>query len=641
MQLAKVLFKPITSIVLFIALALCIQSAHAGFLDDVTSAVSTAKQVKSSVDQASKHLSSNDNAALPGGVTSRLKKINQELDKAEKSLSKGAGSPQDRAKRAQGYLKRANSYRQEIDKRYKGQFSTENQQITATDQRLVQVDDQINAVLSGQAVAAPAASQDNQAAMGDDQDKMPSGAKYRLDKLDKELANIDRVLAKTSLSTDWRAKQSAMHLEAAQGYLDQIAGSYPQAMASGEIKQAQQNIEQARQKVDSLANQVAGEQTKQAEAEADAKASEDLSRQWVEKLKPFVTSNSGKSLATYPTEDANLWKGWETIHAELAPLWQQYQQTDFSGGKSGELQSVDQRLSRYMANYDTNHAAYAKQAAKAKADMGRIIFSQEPINPASPAGLSTSFQTGDHIYALIQVSKSWSQIYSGRNKANIRIDVKIDGKGIHAQFVELKSAQWMQRDYLPFEIAPKKITAYSDPDVVYGKSTATLRQGPMQMLDQLAKLSPGKHTVELSVYYYGKSWAKGSFDIQGSDFAAYKDMAAEAAQSAASAVTLPKAGMSNKAMEDKMRQLARDAGWPEIYRLNIIDKDWWIDRVSGGNSPVKSRRMDAAIMAEDGQGYYYKVCTFQQPRLITGGWGPLELKHTGDRVPVLEANRDK
>ena len=68
-------------------------------------------------------------ATLPGGVTSRLKKIDKELDKAEKALQKGAGTSKDRAKRAQSSLKRAQKIRSEIDKRYKGKFSPDNPEV--------------------------------------------------------------------------------------------------------------------------------------------------------------------------------------------------------------------------------------------------------------------------------------------------------------------------------------------------------------------------------------------------------------------------------------------------------------------------------------------------------------------------------
>ncbi len=630
--------KSTLGIFMLIIAALCVPAAHAGFLDDVKSAVNTANQVKSSVDTASKHLTSADDDALPGGVSSRLKSANKELDKAEKALSKGVGTPQDRAKRAQSYLKRANSYRQEIDKRYAGKFSPKNPEVVATDRRLAQVDQQIQEALAGQTAATPELQASPPSDSG--QAALPSGAKYRLDKLDKELANVDQVLAK-NLSADWRAKQAAMHLEYAQGYLDQIASGYPQAMGHAEVVQARQNLEQAKQKVQALEQQVAGDQTRKDAAAAGAKDAEALNGQWVEKLKPFTESYSGKLLATYATDDANLWAGWEAIHAELAPLWRQYQQTDFSGGKSMELQSLEKQLSRYLANYDSNHAIYAKNRAEAQADMGGFVFAKEPIDPAGPGGQTTSFQAGDHIYALARLTKPLSEIYGDKNKAAVRIDVKIDGKNIHAQFVEIKNPQYLERKYLVFEIAPKQITAYSDPDIVYGKTTATLRQGPMEMLDKLGKLAPGKHTVDFVIAYYGKTYAQGGFDIQGSDFAAYQDMAEQASQAAADSVVLPPARMTNKGLEAQMRKLAEDAGWPEIYRLNIIDKDWWIDRVRGGNSAVKSRHMAAAVMAKDGQGYYYKVCTFHQPRLITGGWGAMELSRTGDRVPVQEDNKDK
>ena len=72
-----------------------------------------------------------------------------------------------------------------------------------------------------------------------------------------------------------------------------------------------------------------------------------------------------------------------------------------------------------------------------------------------------------------------------------------------------------------------------------------------------------------------------------------------------------------------------------------MDKDWWIDRVSGGDSPVKSRHIAAAALARDADGYYYKVCTFHQDKLLTGGFGELYLSHQGDRVPIPEANIDK
>ena len=69
--------------------------------------------------------------------------------------------------------------------------------------------------------------------------------------------------------------------------------------------------------------------------------------------------------------------------------------------------------------------------------------------------------------------------------------------------------------------------------------------------------------------------------------------------------------MVNKKLAAEMEDLLKNAGWTKVYRLNIVDKDWWIDRVSGGNSPVKSRHIAAAVITRGDDGnYFYKVCTF-------------------------------
>jgi hypothetical protein len=654
MQSWKNVFLLVIGLALAITLGPAVQTAQAGLLDDVGSAIgSAARRVKKDLKEAGQEAGLVDKDTLPGGVTSRLKKIDQELDKADKALTKGAGTPQDRAKRAEGHVNKAKNYRQEIDKRYKGKFSADNPKIKAADQRLAQTEAKVQAALAsggaaaasaapsgtGQtAAAAPAAAAAAPAAAP--AAKLPGGAKNRLKKVDQELAKLERVLNKKA-ADDWKAKQAGLHIKQAQTYLDEIAKSYPSAMSHPEVKAAQDKLAQARDKAAALDSKLATAQDQKQKAAAQTKDAKALSQEWAAKLKPFITSSSGKELVTYSTNDAKLWQKWEPIYAELAPLWDQYQKTDFGGKKSMELKMIDQQLGRYVENYKANHAKYEKTKAAAAAILGQFVFAKAPLDPAKPSGLTGSFKAGDHIYGLVLATKPWSEIYRNKNKALIRIDVNIDGKKIHAQFVELRKPEYLARKYLVFEIAPKEMTAYSDPDIVYGKTTATIRQGPMDMLDRLSKLSPGKHTLDFKVANYGKTYAKGELQIEGSDFKVYQAMAKQAAGAAAKSVTLPKARMTNKAMEAKMRALAKNAGWPEIYRLNIIDKDWWIDRMSGGNSAVKSRHLAAAIMAKDGQGYFYKVCTFHQPMLITGAWGALELSHSGARVPVPEENKDK
>ncbi|MCZ7586692.1 MAG: hypothetical protein M5R36_27000 [Deltaproteobacteria bacterium] len=64
-----------------------------------------------------------------------------------------------------------------------------------------------------------------------------------------------------------------------------------------------------------------------------------------------------------------------------------------------------------------------------------------------------------------------------------------------------------------------------------------------------------------------------------------------------------------------------------MLKLHIVDKDWWLDRVAGGNSMIQSRHMAAAAAYKDADGkYYYKTCTFHEYRLLTGGFGPLNCR---------------
>jgi hypothetical protein len=280
------------------------------------------------------------------------------------------------------------------------------------------------------------------------------------------------------------------------------------------------------------------------------------------------------------------------------------------------------------------------KVAAAGDTMEGIFFSKSPIDPENPQNLTTQFAAGDPIYCLIRTRKSIGEIFK---KDWIRINATIDGKKIHAQFAKLHNADDRAGKTLLFEIAPKPedMTAYSNPDIEYGTSKPNLKQGPQEMTHHLSKLGSGDHTVAMSVYYYGKTWAEGGFTISGDGFGYYADMNKKAGQAMTGAVTLPRAKMENAALEKEMTALLKNAGWNPVLRLNIVDKDWWIDRVAGGNSAEKSRHIAAAALSKDGNGHFYKKVTFHKDRLITGGYGPLYISHTGDRIAIPEENIDK
>ena len=374
---------------------------------------------------------------------------------------------------------------------------------------------------------------------------------------------------------------------------------------------------------------------------AQAQGAEAECEGWKDRMQVYTEGDK----ALYPcssADDADMprCKG---IYDEAAALMAEFKQTPWATEPCGALHSTLSDLNRYMDNFKTAYDSYAEKQATAEANRGTIVFSRSPIDPDNPSNLTGQFEAGDHIYGLIRTTRPWSVIYNKESDAEVMVNVKLDGEKIHAQFVKLKKSELMGRQYLVFEVAPDpdKMTAYSDPDREYGFSTATTRQGPNELTYHLGQLGPGQHQMEFDVTYFGTVWSAGGFTIAGDDFKGYADLHKQIAESVAQAVTLPAARMTNKSLETEMQALLKNAGWENIHRLNIVDKDWWIDRISGGDSPVKSRHIAAAALAKDGDGYYYKVCTFYQDKLLTGGFGALYLSHQGDRVPVPEANIDK
>ena len=132
-------------------------------------------------------------------------------------------------------------------------------------------------------------------------------------------------------------------------------------------------------------------------------------------------------------------------------------------------------------------------------------------------------------------------------------------------------------------------------------------------------------------FSFGRSKSTGSFTVEGSDAAAYTNPHEQMKGAVAASATFPEATMKNASFEAEMKKLLANAGWKGIKRFAIVDKDWWIDRVSGGDSAAETRHVAAAAEACDGAGCCYEVCTFQQGSLIGGGFGKLELTDEGER----------
>lgn len=277
----------------------------------------------------------------------------------------------------------------------------------------------------------------------------------------------------------------------------------------------------------------------------------------------------------------------------------------------------------------------------ATAQEGSFVFSKEPIDPANPQNLVTAFSAGDHIYGLIQLPQPWNALGKvEEGKLVMAVYNTIDSKRL-GTYMELRSDEHLHAKHLLFDIAPvlDKMSAYRDDGVFYGDAPGGIKKGACQITEYLAQQRPGKHVLTFWVLINGKKMAFGEFSIEGQDYSMYRKLHEEIKKELSAGRLFPPAKMTNLEMEKKMVSLLKNAGWSDVVKLHIVDKDWWLDRVAGGNTMIQSRHMAAAAAYKDSGGqYYYKTCTFHEHRLLTGGFGPLELTHQTPPVPISAKN---
>jgi hypothetical protein len=286
------------------------------------------------------------------------------------------------------------------------------------------------------------------------------------------------------------------------------------------------------------------------------------------------------------------------------------------------------------------------RAEEEGAGEGPVVFSKQPIDPAKPQKLTNSFKAGDHIYGLMMPKKSWLEIYGEKaeQKAGLLLQWKIDDTDKVSGYINVVDPKYIKGKTLVFDIAPSidKMTAYRDAGVEYDDWRSGIKKGACHFTFELGKLTPGKHTLSFWIMNYGEKPVLGSFEIEGTDYGFYTKLHEQIKAEVTGGRNLPPAQMTDKAMEAAMVKLLKNAGWSDVLRLNIVDKEWWFDRESGGDSAIVSRHLDAAAAYKDKDGKcYYRVCRFHQRRLISGEYGTLELTDQGKPVNLPEENIKK
>ena len=291
-------------------------------------------------------------------------------------------------------------------------------------------------------------------------------------------------------------------------------------------------------------------------------------------------------------------------------------------------------------------------------NQGEIIFSKKMAESNVVSYPVKSFKAGDAIYSVAYLPKTVQELFNAKPESKVQVEVYIykvvpplydyqqpgEEQLVFANM--WVSGEALQKNYLVIDIVPEpdKTTAYGSAEITY-KEFGKKFEGPVAFAESMATLQPGKHSLNFVVNCNYEPVAKGSIEIEGSDYGIYAQMAVAINQAAASAgsknALFPKALMSNSTTESQMITALKNSNdWKtgfidgtEVLKIAIADADWYIrhHEISGA---ILHRYIRAAIAYKTKDNRCaYRLITYQED--YTGEkFQPLKYDGAGDQVMI-------
>jgi len=293
-----------------------------------------------------------------------------------------------------------------------------------------------------------------------------------------------------------------------------------------------------------------------------------------------------------------------------------------------------------MAKVGGALAASAYTSSFHKENAGKIVFFRTPtsIRQENPSAASTSFKSGENIYAILYLKGSMKELVSIPNRDHIRglkYRVFIDGNE-HQDFGGFPTGvTWEQyadpaTTYLKLDVVP-------DPDAI-DYPLPHPYTSPIKFARVFGQSSPRKHKIEIRLELNYKVAAEGSFELDGS--AGHEKLLALADklhQEMISKVFLPKPKMANAALQQSMMAALKSNGWKQqMLRAVITDSQWQIHRNALGAILFRSIGAAVAMKEPDGRCRFFTLSFKQQYQ--GGGYGRTEQYGVGDNFEMACAN---
>lgn len=257
-----------------------------------------------------------------------------------------------------------------------------------------------------------------------------------------------------------------------------------------------------------------------------------------------------------------------------------------------------------------------------KENVGKIVWSSKPLvigkEKEMSAVIKNKFVTGEPIFGTAYLGNPAKQLMNGNER--LRVIIKVDnGTAVwggdlsyfilplssqdksYIQFALLPDEDWFSKNYAPY--VAKENWTYS------------------YFMDQLVQAGDISHEITFSMEFptniQGDIDGSLSLDLSGGS-TAIKALSTKLHDQLMASRTLPKAGMSNAALEQQMLAAANGLGWKDKFLKTVITSSSWAISKNELTGAILYRYVNAVCTLKDYEGKcYYQEFSFRQD--YTGG----------------------
>ncbi|MBK6827606.1 MAG: hypothetical protein IPG86_12375 [Chitinophagaceae bacterium] len=257
-----------------------------------------------------------------------------------------------------------------------------------------------------------------------------------------------------------------------------------------------------------------------------------------------------------------------------------------------------------------------------KENLNKIVWSTQPLvigkEKEMAGSIKQQFKTGDYIFGTVYLGVLAKETMG--SNTNLRIRIRVDGGtavwGGDLSYIELPlaaqgkswfqfalipNAQWLKDHYAPYVAEENWTLAY--------------------FLNQLVSGGDISHNITCELMFPTNTIddIKSSFSLDlGAGSAEIKTLAGKLNAELMASRTLPKAGMSNAALEQQMVAAANNLGWNDKFLKAIITSSSWTVHKNELTGAILYRWLGAVCTTKDNDGKcFYQEFSFKQE--YTGG----------------------